>query len=114
MEAGGAGRGDADGFFHDGTEAALIDVAHGESADAGFPDVGLLHLVDVAEAHDDDAAGVHFRGEVEDVGEFAGAVAGDGGERHAVNVAARAGFWRVHVGMSVEPDEADVEWPAAR
>src|SRR6478752_249984 len=48
--AGSTAPGNAQGFFHDGAHAALVDVAHGEDADAGAPDVFFLDRIDVANA----------------------------------------------------------------
>src|SRR5579872_914015 len=50
MVAGSAASGHAQGLFHDGAHAALVDVAHGEDADAGSMNVFFLYRVNVADS----------------------------------------------------------------
>src|ERR1700734_2761936 len=51
MVAGGAASGHAQSFFHHGAHATLVDVAHGEDADAGPAHVFFFDRVDVADTH---------------------------------------------------------------
>src|SRR6266481_7140613 len=48
---GRAASGDPQGFFHHGTHAALVDIAHGIDLDACGADVGFLARVNIAYAH---------------------------------------------------------------
>src|SRR6478672_1778738 len=108
MIAGGAASGHAQGFFHDGAHATLVDVAHGEDLDSGFADVFLLVRIDVADADQNAIFRVNLWREVEDVAEFIGPKTHDGGQGHAVHVAAGRGIGRVHVAVGVDPDEANL------
>ncbi len=101
-----AGR--ADGFLHHGAQSALIDVAHGEGAHAGFAHVRLLHLIHVAQPDNHRVLRRHLRLVPEHVRQLRGTDAHDASERHAVDVAARAALGRVHIGVRVEPDEPDL------
>ena len=53
-------------------------------------------------------ARIDLRVVAQQVDQFRGAGAQNAGQRHAVNVAARAALGRVHVGVRVEPDQADL------
>src|SRR5271169_6582806 len=86
--AGGAATRHAQGFFHHGTHATLVNVAHGEDADSGAPNIFFLHCVDVAHAHQHAVLRLHLGGEVEDVAQFRGPQSHQCCQRHPVDVAA--------------------------
>ena len=96
------------GVGHDFAHAAFVDIAHGENVDAGFFDDFAFLGVEIAGTDDDDVAGLGFRFEAAEINQFGCAVTHDGGERHAVNVAGRRGFGRIHVAVRIEPDVADL------
>src|ERR1051326_4166669 len=106
MVAGSATSGHAQGFFHDGAHAALVDVAHGEDADAGAMNVFFLYRVNVADADQHAIFRLDLGREIEDVPQFRGPQAHQRGERHAVHVAAGRGIGSVDVGVRVDPDQA--------
>src|ERR1700677_4709329 len=68
--AGGAASGHTQRFFHYRSHATLVDVAHGEDADAGAADILFFDGVDVADADQNAVFGMDFGREVEDVGKF--------------------------------------------
>src|SRR5258708_6304915 len=97
-----------EGVRHDFAHAALVNIAHGEDVDAGFLYDFAFLGVEVARADDDDVAGLGFGLEAQKVDEFGGAVAHDGGQRHAVDVSGRRGLRRVHVAVRIQPEVADL------
>src|SRR5208283_5212627 len=105
--AGGAAPGHAERFLHDGAHAALVDVAHGEDFDSGFADVFFFKVVDVADADEHAILRPHFGREIVDLAKLNGRKSHKRGERHAVHVAARRRVGRVHVGVSVDPEQPD-------
>ena len=69
---------------------------------------GFSSLVHVAQAHDDGVARRRpWAGSRTGPTSSGGPMPDDAGQRHAVHVAAGAGFRRVHVGVRVQPDQAD-------
>src|SRR6266478_6091932 len=105
--AGGAAPGHAEGFLHHGPHAAFVDVAHGENFDSGFADVFFFKAVHVADADEHTIFRLYFGREVVDVAEFDRRKAHDRRERHAVDVAAGRRVGSIHVGVGVDPEEAD-------
>ena len=77
------------GVGHDFAHAALVNVAHGEDANAGFFDQAALLGVEIANAHQHDILRLDFRLEAQQVNQLWRAVAHYGGQRHAMNVARR-------------------------
>src|SRR6266576_1890973 len=73
-DASGIVHGVLEGFGHYVTQAALINVAHGEDVDAGFLDDFPFLGVEIASADDDDIGGFGFRLEAEEVDELGRAV----------------------------------------
>src|SRR5215467_6065452 len=71
VESDGAIASEPDGFVHDGAQAPLVDIAHGEGANAGFFDVRLFHLIHIAQADNDGIARVDDRSVTGEVSEFA-------------------------------------------
>ena len=61
VKSGGALGGDAYGLFHDGAQAALIDVAHREGADAGVAHLRFFHCVHIAQSDDDGVPRIDLR-----------------------------------------------------
>src|SRR5215831_5746851 len=105
--AGGTTASHAQGFFHHGTHAALVDVAHGEDFDAALADVFFLVGVDVADANQHAVFRTDLGREIVDVGEFRRPKAHDGAERHTVDVATGRRFGGVDIAVGVDPDQAD-------
>src|ERR1700674_3095223 len=105
---GGAAFGHSESFLHHGAHATFVDVAHGEDLDAGFANVFFFEAVHVADADEHAIFRLYFGREVVDVAEFEGRKAHDRRERHAVDVAAGGRVGRVHVGVSVDPEESDL------
>src|SRR5690348_3376696 len=105
--AGGAAAGHAEGFFHNGAHAALVDVAHGEDFHSGAADVFFFVRVYVTDADQHAIFRMHLRGKVKDVAQFGRTETHDGGEGHAVYVAAGRGLRRIHVTVSIDPDQSN-------
>ena len=103
--AGGAAAGHAQRLFDDGAHAALINIAHGEDFDAGAENVFFFRGVHIAHAHQHAIFRRDFRRKSENIGEIRRPQAGDGRQRHAVNVAAGRSLRRIHVAVRVNPDE---------
>ena len=105
----------ADGLLHHGAQAALVDVAHGEGADAGIAHVRLLRRVHVAQPHDHACSRVDLRLEAEQVrpapADPCPAMQASG-MPWTLPLGLR--FGRVHVGVRVQPDQADASGRAAR
>src|SRR6201987_1894984 len=105
--ASGTAAGHAEGFFHDGAQAALIDVAHGEDFHSGAADGFFFMGVYIADADQHAIFRMHLRRKVKDVAQFSGTETHDGGERHAVDVAAGRGLRRIHVTVSIDPYQSN-------
>ena len=78
-----------------------------------FADVFFFKVVDVADADEHAILRPHFGREVVDLAKLNGRKAHERGEWHAVDVAARRRVGRVHVGVSVDPEQSDFLVPAA-
>ena len=97
----------AQGFGHHFAHAALVDVAHRKNVHAGFLDQAAFFRIEIADADQRDIARLDHRSYAAQVGQFGRSIAHDRSERHAMNVAGRRGFRRVHIAVRVEPDHAD-------
>jgi hypothetical protein len=106
MESGGAVAGDADRFLDHAAHSHLVDVAHGESADALFADRVALSRIEVTDADQHGARGIDHRIFIAEFEELFVAAAEHVGEGHPVDVAGIRSFGRVDVAVSVEPDNA--------
>ena len=73
---------------------------------------GLLHQIDVAQAHNHGIARAPPWDGSRQVRPAPADPCRAAGQRHAVDVAAGAGIRRVHVGVRVEPDQADLLFAA--
>src|ERR1043166_2321638 len=107
MKTGCAVGRDADRVVHDAAQSALVDIAHGERAHAALAYVRFFELIHVAQSHNHGIARIDLRPVAIDIAQLRRTHARDAGERHAVDIPARAGVGRVHVGMRIEPDEPD-------
>src|SRR5579875_1448877 len=94
-------------FFHDRAHALLIDVAHSEDANTGALDGSALAVVHISHADQHAAAGGNLGAQAINTGQSLRAKAEQRGKGHAVHVAAGARFWRVHVRVSIDPDQTD-------
>src|SRR5512146_649389 len=110
---GGTAAGNAQGLFHDGPHAALVNIAHGVHLDARAADVFLLDQVYVAHPDHDAVVRRHLGAPAVQIGEFRRTQAHDGGQGHAVHVAAGRTLRRVDVAVRVHPDQADFLPPPA-
>jgi hypothetical protein len=104
MEPGGAGGRDADGLIHHGAQAALVDIAHGEGADAAVAHLRFLGCVHIAQPDDDGMARIDLGTVAQQVDEFGRPGAQNARQRHAVDVAAGTAAGRIHIGVRVQPD----------
>src|ERR1051325_10081031 len=75
--------------------------------DAGAAHVFPLYGIDVTHTHQNTVVRTDFRRKIQNVCQLCWTQSHDGGQRHAVDVSARGTFWRVDVGVSVDPDEPD-------
>src|ERR1700691_1069576 len=62
--AGGPASGHAQGLFHHSTHAALVNVAHGEDANAGATHVFLFNRIDVSHSHQHTVLRLHLGREI--------------------------------------------------
>ena len=108
MVTSGVASGEAQRLFHDGAHAALIDVAHGKNLDAGFADVLFFRGVNVSRTHQYAIFGCNFGREIENISEFRWTKPDKRGQRHAVHISTGRSFRSIHVGVGVNPDEADL------
>lgn len=100
-----------EGHLHDATDAVPVNVKHAKGADALLPQDALLKSIDITQAN------VHQLADIQAVlGSQPAKVvfvlvlgyAGQKGDRHAVDVAAVAGFGRVDIGVGVDPDDGNL------
>src|SRR5579872_848562 len=108
MVAGSAAAGHAQRFFHHYPHAALVNVTHGEDFHAGLADVFFFETVNVTHAHDDAIFRQHLGGKAENIRQFRRSQSHDGGQGHAVDVAAGRCSGGVDVTVSVNPDQSDL------
>ena len=113
MISGGAVSGHGESFLHDGAHAALVNVAHGENLNSGFADVLFFEVIDIADADEDTIFRRHFWRKIVNLSQFSRRQAHDRGEGHAVHVATGRRLGRVHIGVSINPDQADFLFFAA-
>jgi hypothetical protein len=106
MQAGGVAPRDRDRLLDDRRDARPIDVLHGEDRDARFAHQLFLAIVEVADTDENGLVRGHLRGEAAEARELRGLGPEERGQRHTVNVAARAAGRRVHVTVRVHPDQA--------
>src|SRR5262245_17182296 len=95
-------------FVENSADSAFIDFFHCEDTYAGSLHQFAFQRIHFANSQHDDVFRPQFWSEVEDMSQLFGAVAEKGGHRHSVNVAARRNLGRVHIGVRVEPDEAEL------
>jgi len=107
MDPSGVFAGYGEGIFHYGAEAALVDVAHGEGADACAFYGATFEPINVPNADKGYVLRIHFGGEAQQVYQRGGTYSHTAGQGHAVDVTAGAGLRSVHVGMGVDPEQAD-------
>ena len=88
----------------------LISTTSRESmaSESALFDAYAFRGVEIARAVDDDVGRLGFGSEAEEIDEFGCAVAHDGGERHAVDVAGGRGLGRIHIAVGVKPEVADL------
>src|ERR1700741_1906392 len=84
----GSPTGHAESFFDHSAHAALVDVAHGEDADAGLVNVLFLDGVNITHTDQHTILRPHLGREVVDVRQITGPEPHQQSERHGVYIAA--------------------------
>src|SRR5262249_44987818 len=105
--SGSAPAGHAQGFFHHGAHATFVNIAHGEDFHTCLADVCFFVGVHVTNADQHTIFRTDLGRKVVDIGQFAGAKAHDGGQRHTVHVAAGRSLRSIDVAVGVNPKQAD-------
>jgi hypothetical protein len=80
---------------------------HREGSDAGLSNAPALHRINIPQPDQDDVPRIDLRSIAEDLRQFPRALADTTGQRHPVHIPARARIRRIHVGMRINPDDAD-------
>ena len=114
MDARGARSRHANRFLKNRTHPALIDIAHGEGMNPGVLHNVALLAIHRADSNQSDIGGIHLRRVTEDPGQLLGTLADAARQRHSMDVAARAALGRIHIGMRVDPDQAQPFAPAMK
>src|ERR1019366_10266813 len=114
METGGASADKLDGLTNDCGKPAFVDVAHCKGMNSGAAYVETLDIIHAAQTDERHRGGLDLGRRATDTREFAGPHPNAAGEGHSVYIAAGAGRRRVHVGVRVYPDEAQLELSFAK
>src|SRR5437868_3765089 len=105
---------ECDCFVHNAAQSTFVDITHCEGCNAGFSQDLAFVPIDVANANEHDVASLDFGCVIKNIREFFRAAAKTTCERHAMYVATRACFRRVHIGVRVDPNEASFFTPLAK
>ncbi|MGD8806751.1 MAG: hypothetical protein PVH65_12915 [Chloroflexota bacterium] len=96
------------GLFGHSGQAHFIDVANGEEVHDAAGQMNTFLGIKIAQPYLDDIDRGEFLSWVADVDQRPVTIAGEDGHGHAVDVAGRGGGRRVEVGMSIDPDKAQL------
>src|SRR6185503_4855755 len=95
-------------FLHDGSHAALVDVAHRvDLADASLANVGTLGGIDVPDAYQDCVLRRDLGGIAQHICQLFGAHAKECCLSHPVDIATRRSIGGIDVRVGIDPDDAD-------
>src|SRR5712692_6231386 len=100
--------GNSDGLLHHRGDAILINIRHGEDMHVMATEQILLASVKSARGNDNNVLFTDFGCPPADICETTITQPGQGGKDHPMNVAGWRGFFRIEIGVGVDPYHANI------